>query len=473
MTTQNKPTYKELEALVYSQQLQINSLQEQVKNLQAKIQMLTEQLAKANKNSSNSSKPPSSDIVKPKKDPLPSGEKRKQGAQFGHKKHENTLGVSDAATLQHYRFETCPACSGTVIEVPDVKPKTFLQYEIDAKTIKLTAHIAPALFCKNCNSIHFAQIPAHVRNAGLVGPRVSAFIAILKGGCHASVANTQKVIKYLGAPLAEGTICKILHKVEQALDAPYIELLEQLPMQAQLNIDETGHKDQGSLYWTWCFVAAAFTVFKIAASRSSEVLLDVLGKQCAAVIGSDYYGAYRKYMKQSPVLVQFCMAHLIRELLFISELPTPAVANYGKELLTQIKTIFELIHQRNDVDEKWFRKRMKKLQKKFLQSAGETIAGGAAATLAKRFKTHGEAYFTFVLNPGIGPTNNIVERALRFCVIDRRVTQGTRGINGQRWCERIWTTLATCAQRNMNAFDFINTAVSCYFSNLPAPSLLK
>jgi transposase len=59
-----------------------------------------------------------------------------------------------------------------------------------------------------------------------------------------------------------------------------------------------------------------------------------------------------------------------------------------------------------------------------------TQAGGATAQLAKCFRLHGNEYFTFITQPDIEPTNNVAERALRFCVIDRRITQGTRGLNG-------------------------------------------
>jgi transposase len=451
----------------------VSRLLEENQKLHDRINLLEEKLAAATKNSSNSSKPPSSDIVKPPKPNLPSGKKRKQGAQPGHQKHESMLTAQDADRTKHYTLTCCPFCKSTELQPrTDITPTIKLQYELVDNPVGLTAHMALAYWCQNCQCIHYAPLPDAVDNAGLVGHRLAAFIAILKGGCHASVATTQKVIEYLGAPLATGTICNTLSVVSQALEAPYTELLEQLPQQAALNIDETGHKDKGTKHWIWCFVASAFTVFKIATTRSTQVLLDVLGTQCAAVIGSDFYGAYRKYMKQAPVLVQFCMAHLIRELVFLSELQNAACSRYGTILLKQIKEIFALIHSRDELDEELFQKRMKKLQMKFLHNARNTRAGGAAATLAKRFKTHGQEYFTFVLYPCIEPTNNTAERAIRFCVIDRRVTQGTRGINGQRWCERIWTTIATCAQQKKNAFDYIENAVGCYFSNKPAPSLL-
>ena len=72
--------------------------------------------------------------------------------------------------------------------------------------------------------------------------------------------------------------------------------------------------------------------------------------------------------------------------------------------------------------------------------------------LAKRFEAHGESYFRFVTEPGVEPTNNLAEQAIRFVVIDRLITQGTRGEAGNRWCERIWTVIARCVQQGRSVF---------------------
>ncbi len=57
-------------------------------------------------------------------------------------------------------------------------------------------------------------------------------------------------------------------------------------------------------------------------------------------------------------------------------------------------------------------------------------------------KTH-----LYITTPDIEPTNNLAEQAIRFVVIDRRITQGTRGESGRQWCECIWTAIATCAMQ--------------------------
>jgi len=95
-----------------------------------------------------------------------------------------------------------------------------------------------------------------------------------------------------------------------------------------------------------------------------------------------------------------------------------------------------------------------------------------ARNLADRFRQHGAAYFRFITTPGIEPTNNLAEQAIRFVVQDRHVTQGTRGQRGRRWCERIWTATATCAQQNRSVFEYLHQTLVAHFAGRPTPSLL-
>ena len=82
------------------------------------------------------------------------------------------------------------------------------------------------------------------------------------------------------------------------------------------------------------------------------------------------------------------------------------------------------------------------------------------------------SYFRFITTPGVEPTNNLAEQAIRFVVIDRLITQGTRSDSGNRWCERIWTVIATCAQQGRSVWSYLEAVVRAWFEGTTAPSLL-
>ena len=65
----------------------IAELKEENIRLRKEIRLLQDEIARLKKDSNNSSKPPSSDIVKPKRTARKvSRKKRKRGGQFGHRK---------------------------------------------------------------------------------------------------------------------------------------------------------------------------------------------------------------------------------------------------------------------------------------------------------------------------------------------------------------------------------------------------
>ena len=124
-----------------------------------------------------------------------------------------------------------------------------------------------------------------------------------------------------------------------------------------------------------------------------------------------------------------------------------------------------MIHRRDEWDDAEFLRRLAAARDRVLWRGTSGVPPTrAAANLAKRFEAHGVNYFRFITEPGIEPTNNQAEQAIRFVVIDRLITQGTRSEKGDRWCERIWTVMATCAQQGRSVFEYLEAAVPAWFA---------
>ena len=132
-----------------------------------------------------------------------------------------------------------------------------------------------------------------------------------------------------------------------------------------------------------------------------------------------------------------------------------------------------MIHQREQLPLAEFNRRLEAARLQVMRVATQDVpASRAAANLAARMEKFGASYFQFITTPGVQPTNNAAEQAIRFVVIDRHITQGTRGDTGQRWCERVWTVIATCAQQGRSVWEYLQASVQAYFSGEEGPSLL-
>src|SRR5450759_88478 len=404
-------------------QAKLDAEDERIRAPEDTVAQLQEQLAAARKDSSTSSKPPSSDIVKPPKPAPPEGQDRRRiGGQPGHPKHERDAFppelINDGSF--DYRLDLCPRCG------------------------------------------HDLQ------------PMPTTVIAYLKGVCHASFSTIRKFVRdVVRLTISRGQLAKIIAKVSQALEQPYEELLASLPDETCLNVDETGHKQNRLRQWIWCFRASLYTLFKIDPTRSADVLIEVLGAEFNGVLGCDYFSAYRRYQREFNVTLQFCLAHLIRDVKFLTTLPDARDQKYGTRLREALRELFGVIHRREGLTAEQFQGQLEAARAEVLRCATHALpASNHCRNLAKRFEKHGDSYFRFITTPGVEPTNNLAEQAIRFVVIDRLITQGTRSEKGNRWCERIWTVIATCTQQGRSVFEYLEAAVGAWFADTEPPMLL-
>src|SRR4051812_8829526 len=458
-------------------QARVDALEAELAALKQVVAQLGQQLAAARKDSSTSSKPPSSDIVKPPKSPPQEGQDRRRiGGPPGHPKHERAAFPPEAvnAGAFYHRLHCCPSCGHDLRPALTIPPQVVQQVDVREVPLSIQEHRSHPGWCPRCRKMHEAPLPPGIARGGLVGPSLTTLIAYLKGACHASYSTVRKFLRdVVRVTISRGELVRIIAKVTWALERPYQELLDDLPDQARLNVDETGHKQNGDRQWTWCFRAGLYTLFQIDPTRSAEVLIEVLGAEFDGVLGCDYFSSYRRYHREFGVVLQFCLAHLIRDVKYLTTLPDPRDRAYGEGLREALRDLFAVIHRREEWPEVGFRVRLEAARDEVLRRGTHGVpAARASGNLAARLETHGESYFRFITEPGVEPTNNLAEQAIRFVVIDRLITQGTRSEAGNRWCERIWTVIATCIQQGRSVFDYLSAAVEAWFHRTEAPSLL-
>ena len=450
----------------------VAQLREQLERALARITELEGEIARLKKNSTTSSKPPSSDIVKPPRPPATGKRgKRRSGGQPHHPRHTRSpFPPEQVDKTWDYEWETVPAGWKALDRFRIVQ-----QVELVEKPYKVTEYRARLYQNLRTGQVLAVPLPPEVRRAGLFGPRLTALVAYQKGACHMSVETIRRFLAdVFRLPISHGQVVKTVQKASTALAPCYEQLQHALPQQAYMGIDETGHRERGHGLWSWCFHVPGqdrFTWFHIDPSRGSKVLKQCLGKAFGGIVGCDYFSAYRKFLRETNVWLQLCWAHLIRDVKYLATLPDRVTRGYGHRLLSKIKALFRVWHRRGQTPASRWERAAAKSRREVLAVVLRAPMRSEAQNMAKRFREHGDQYFTFLDTPGIEPTNNGPERQIRFLAIDRKITQGTRGEAGRRWCERIWTTLATCAQQGRSAFDFIHHSIIAYFTDQSSPSL--
>ncbi len=187
------------------------------------------------------------------------------------------------------------------------------------------------------------------------------------------------------------------------------------------------------------------------------------------------------------IKAQYCWAHLIRDIRFLEKHPDEQTKAWAGQLLDRTRRLFSAWHRRDEMTAEGRHRSFTMHRDKFLELVRNPPSTKEASNLAARFAVVeyideafsrageydlSQDYFRFPLGDGVEPTNNHSEQQIRHCVIDRLITQGTRGGAGQRYHERMWTAIATCKKQNRNFFSFLQDSIAAKLHDHQSPSLL-
>jgi transposase len=444
-----------------------------VSRLEAENRELKEEIATLKKDSSNSSKPPSSDITQPPHKRKQKG-KRKQGAQKDRKPtFREALPPEEVDETQKLKLEHCPDCGKKLSNQEHADVLVQQTAELSVAPVKVTEYHRRGCLCEDCGFYYYPHLPQGVIEGQLFGPRLQALIGYMKGNLGASYTELEQYCKdVLGITVSRGMLCKVISRVSEALKIPYEELGESLVNEESLHIDETGWKDNGTSHWVWVFCNSVIAYFTIASSRGSKVLKQVLGETFDGAIISDFFSAYTCYANPKQ---QFCLAHLIRDIKFLTTLPDECSQEFGAKVLSHFRSVFNLWHRRAEYPPGEFEKKADRLQRKLYTYLSKVqLPKGKACTLKKRLIKRWENLFCFFTDPALfQPTNNAAEQILRHLIRIRRNSQGSRSQMGMQWNARAETVLQTCRKQNRSPWEFIKKSVEAFHFNADYPTLLR
>jgi len=459
-------------------------LRKQLEEQAKRIADLERQLALKQQNSTITSKPPSSDGLagRQRERGRRLKSRRTAGGQPGHPGHHRELvPIERVSAIVDLAPEACRQCARRLHARHTVgDPRRHQVTELPPIAAHITEYRCHRRQCPDCGTITLAPLPDE--QATQFGPQLTALIAYLTVVCRMPRLVVQRFLEgALQIPISLGSTQNAWEETSAAVAAPYAELETALRHEAVVNADETGHRTNGEKRWLWAFVARTFVLYRIAASRGSDVLQVVLGATFAGILGSDRLPAYLKYVVGQR---QLCWAHVSRNLLSALDLATtPAAKRFCREALALDRRIFRLWHRfRGDPAARGspltraeliakvlpIEKRLFALGERYLDAANADVRN-----LAHAFFVHNQHFFTFVHEEGVEPTNNAAERALRTAVQWRKIMFGTRSDEGERAVERLLTIVRTCQLQHLNALAYLTAAVAAHRRRQAVASLLK
>lgn len=376
--------------------------------------------------------------------------KGKPGQKTGHKGVTRPLATADSQI--EVVTDRCPDCgsklgtpfrieSKIIEEIPEPQPVMVTEYRI--------AHYK----CPCCQKEVVANDES-CPHKGKFGNNTIAQTTLLKYEDRLPHRKIQRTLDRMhGLKISPATIFDLTHRAAEAIQSEYDEILDKIRDASILYVDETGIHVQGRKYWIWTFTTPSETFYVIRKSRGTGVLLEVLTRRFKGIIVCDGWKPYVRFTKQ----LQRCWAHLLRESKDISEKFEEAVP-----LHNALRDLYESLTKALENDPP------PKVRSRLWHSARETLMNWInkeyfAVKIQKfihKIRNGFDYWFTFIVNPGVEPTNNRAERALRPQVVLRKIWGTLRNEKGTSIHERIMTALATWGQRGLNSLQMLTAKLA-------------
>ena len=429
---------------------QLIELVEQLKNenelLKAKIKELEARLAQYE----NAHTPPSLRRVRNRKKYQDKNNKGKPGQKVGHKGLTRPYATPDRQV--EVTIDRCPDCgtdlgapfridSKIVEEIPEPQPIIVTEYKI--------AHYR----CPCCRKEVAAKDPG-CPHEGKFGNNVIAQATLLKYEDripHRKIHDA--MMRIFGLKISPATIFDLTRRAADAVRSEYDAILRKIRGAPILYVDETSIHVQGERHWIWTFSTPSESFFVIRKSRGMKVLMEVLTRRFKGIIVCDGWKPYARFTKR----IQRCWAHLLRESKDMAEKFEEAIP-----LHNALKELYEILTEALENDPP------PEVRKTLWQLAREALRHWIMKeySIEKVRKFIGKInngfdyWFTFIINPGVEPTNNRAERALRPQVVLRKILGTLRNDKGTSIHERIMTTLATWGQRGLDSLQMLTAKLA-------------
>jgi transposase len=291
-------------------------------------------------------------------------------------------------------------------------------------------------------------------NEGIFGNNTIAQTTLLKYEDRLPHRKIQDALRrQYGLNISPATILDLTRRAADAVQSEYETILNRIRKALVLYVDETSIDVQGKKHWIWVFTTPSETFVVIRNSRGMKVLKEVLTRRFKGIIVCDGWKPYAKFTKR----LQRCWAHLLRESKDLAEKTTEAVPLYKalKDLYGELddalesdpppEVRLELWHMARATLQKWIVK----------EYANEKVR-----KLIGKISNGFEYWFTFVIHPGVEPTNNRAERAIREHVVLRKILGTLRNSKGTSIHERIMTVLATWGQRGLDRLQMLRVSLA-------------
>lgn len=423
--------------------------------LNKEVKTLKKELSKykkPKKDSTNSSIPPSKDENRLAKKNQSTRKKsgKKTGGQKGHQ--GNTLQMTDCPDeVKTYKSNVCKYCKANLKDMPFQVTDKAQVVDIIMPSKHVVEHQNTVRLC-TCGCKNYGTMPNDIPKGASYSNRFSAIIAYFMVKHYLPFKRTSEIFYDLfDIKISEGTLYNKLKGLYIKCLPFYQKIKQSIIKCFCLGSDETGFKINGKKYWAWVWQNNLWTYIAINKSRGFAAIEDEFSIDDLAqvIMVSDRWAAQLKTKTKDK---QFCLAHLLREFIYLGQLHN---LEWSKSFIEQILKIYEFKRTVKYYNTKKAIKLANEIKASISELLNQSIDEKykEILTIQKKLKANINYITTCLDNKQVPPDNNWSERAIRNYKTKMKISGGFRSELGAKIYATIRSIIDTAEKQNEKVFD--------------------
>jgi transposase len=395
------------------------------------------------------------------------GRSRRRGAPQGHPPWRRREPDHLDQTVPVPAPKTCPRCQCEELS-PHAEVYEHLQEDIVlVPRTQVTRFVHQQSYCPRCRRPVYQTAVGELAGCS-IGPLTRAVALHLRYDLQIPYRKVQHILGDLfGMPLVPASAMAFDRQAAGRGQPLYAELQALLKSSDVAHADETSWREDGRGRYVWFGGNQHLAVFQIT-DRSADSAVQLLGDDFDGTLITDAYAAYNAVHAAHR---QTCWAHItvrIQEIFKQIQLTSPPIAvpesvafcHRLKRFASRLCDLGRQLRKRK-LSRAKARAMIPSLDRQLKRFAGRPLDYPPAETLRDRIinKDH-DKLFTFLRVPGVEPTNNHAERSIRFLVIMRKISFGTRSQAGSESHSILPSLLETTRRQGKDRVRFLVTLLT-------------
>ncbi|MGX1024837.1 IS66 family transposase [Psychroflexus sp. MBR-150] len=419
----------EKDKLIESLLQKVEELSKKLIALELENSQLKARLAKYEtpKNSNNSSIPPSKDENRPKRKSLRIKTGRKPGGQTGRK--GNTLKMVEIPDVTEEHIpDYCNCCGNDLSSLPHQYAGSRQVFDIPEIKIKVTEHKVYKKVCP-CGCETKSDYPSQANAPVSYGNNIESLIGYFHTRQYLPFKRMQEMFNTVfNIPISEGGIHYLLNKLVTKAEPAYNLIKQEIAnSKSPIGSDETGVKVSGDKNWAWTWQNEKATFITITDNRGQKSIEQTFenGFENAVLV----HDCWKSHFNTNAQSHQICMAHLLRDLNYLTEKYDHKWSRACKNLFLKAinfkKNIKDIAFNKDCPIKKSIEKRMD-----IILNHDPPKEHKELITFKKRLIKYRNYIFTFLYHLDVPPDNNASERAIRNIKVKQKISGQFRSEQG-------------------------------------------